>query len=109
MAADLIAWARTDTGRNVVVQNIENTITSLEDNSWDTFYIVALLRQIKDANAQRTTDIEDRDRQAIEIDEVLLRYRTEGIIAEGGDGGEGEDDEGEDDAMSFFAKLAKED
>ena len=98
--ANLISLANEDTRRDVVIQNIENTITSLEDNAWDSVYILALLRQIKDANAQRTTDIEDRDRQAIEIDQVLLRYRTEGHIdgmTRFDSGDEGDDDYDDDD------------
>lgn len=96
--SNLISLANEDTGRDVVIQNIENTVTSLEDNAWDSVYILALLQQIKDANSQRTTDIEDRDRQANEIDEVLLRYRTEGYIdgmlrLDSGDDDEIDDDE----------------
>lgn len=113
--ANLISLANEDTGRDVVIQNIENTVTSLEDNSWDSVYILALLHHIKDANAQRTTDIEDRDRQAIEIDEVLLRYRTEGHI-DGmtrlmfGDGDEGDegDDEGDDDETVTYGVIEQE-
>jgi hypothetical protein len=106
--SNLITLANEDTRRDVVIQNIQNTITTLEDNAWCDVYILALLHQIKDANAQRTTDIEDRDRQANEIDEVLLRYRTEGHIdgmtrldlddeGDEGDGG----DEGDNESVTY--------
>ena len=115
--ANLISLANEDSGRNVVIQNIENTVTTLEDNAWCDVYILALLHQIKEANAQRTTDIEDRDRQAIEIDEVLLRYRTEGHIdgmtrldLDGDYGEEGDegDDEGDDDETVTYGVIEQE-